>query len=42
MQAYMCATGPGTLSSAGYMTWLANDNPNYNVYLLTGTLSFVW
>jgi hypothetical protein len=26
----------------GYMTWMAWDNPNYNVHILGGSLTFAW
>jgi len=29
-------------SSTGYMTWLAYDNPNYNVQMITASLGFAW
>lgn len=38
MQTYMYPL----LANAGYMTWLAFDNPNYNVHLLAGSLTFRW
>jgi MtrB/PioB family decaheme-associated outer membrane protein len=38
MQTYMYSVS----SSTGYMTWLAFDNPNYNVHLLAASLAFNW
>lgn len=38
MQTYMASISP----NYGYMTWLAYDNPNYNVHLLMASLSFKW
>jgi hypothetical protein len=38
MQTYMYSAAPGT----SYMTWLAWDNPNYNVHMLGGSLGFAW
>jgi hypothetical protein len=29
-------------SSTGYMTWMAFDNPNYNVQMLAGAIGFSW
>jgi MtrB/PioB family decaheme-associated outer membrane protein len=29
-------------SSTGYMTWMAFDNPNYNVHMLAGAIGFSW
>jgi len=29
-------------SSTGYMTWLAFDNPNYNVHMLMGSIGLGW
>jgi hypothetical protein len=26
----------------GYMTWMAWDNPNYNVHIQGGSLTFAW
>ena len=31
-----------TTFSCGYMLWLANDNPNYNVHQLVASLAFKW
>ena len=41
MQTYMWANS-GNLANAGYMTWLAFDNPNYNVVMLMASLAFKW
>jgi MtrB/PioB family decaheme-associated outer membrane protein len=30
------------LTSVGYMTWLAQDNPNYNVHLIAASLGVKW
>jgi Putative outer membrane beta-barrel porin, MtrB/PioB len=30
------------LNSLGYMTWMAWNNPNYNVHLLGGSIAFAW
>jgi MtrB/PioB family decaheme-associated outer membrane protein len=38
MQTYMYSVS----SSTGYMTWLAFDNPNYNVHRLTASLVVAW
>jgi hypothetical protein len=38
MQIYMAAFS----TSYGYQTWLAYDNPNYNVQLITASLAFKW
>ncbi|HZM46436.1 MAG TPA: MtrB/PioB family outer membrane beta-barrel protein [Burkholderiales bacterium] len=38
MQTYMYSAVPFT----SYMTWLAWDNPNYNVHMLGGSLGFAW
>jgi len=27
---------------AAYVHWMAGNNPNYNVHLLGGTVSFAW
>jgi hypothetical protein len=29
-------------ASTGYMTWMAFDNPNYNVHMLAGAIGFSW
>jgi MtrB/PioB family decaheme-associated outer membrane protein len=29
-------------SSTGYMTWMAFDNPNYDVHMLAGAVGFSW
>jgi hypothetical protein len=39
MQAYMYSP---QLTAVGYMTWLAQDNPNYNVHLLAASLVMKW
>ena len=31
-----------TTYSCGYMLWLANDNPNYNVHRIAASLAWVW
>jgi MtrB/PioB family decaheme-associated outer membrane protein len=38
MQNYMFNVSSGT----GYMTWMAFDNPNYNVHMLAGAIGFAW
>ena len=38
MQTYMYSAVPFT----SYMTWLAWDNPNYNVHMIGGSLGFAW
>ena len=38
MQNYMASLNP----SYGYMTWLAFNNPNYNVQLIITSLAFKW
>jgi hypothetical protein len=38
MTNYMFNVASGT----GYMTWMAFDNPNYNVHLLAGAIGFSW
>lgn len=41
MQTYMyTATAPG--NAYGFQTWLAYDNPNYNVHMLMASLGFKW
>ena len=40
MNTYMMYSS--ALSTAGYMTWLAWDNPNYNVHLLGASLIWKW
>ena len=30
------------LTAVGYMTWLAQDNPNYNVHLIAASLVMKW
>jgi MtrB/PioB family decaheme-associated outer membrane protein len=39
MNVYMYSAANTTI---GYMTWLAYDNPNYNVHLIAGSLGFHW
>jgi MtrB/PioB family decaheme-associated outer membrane protein len=39
MQTYMYSSA---FTAVGYMTWLAWNNPNYNVHVLGGSLSFAW
>jgi MtrB/PioB family decaheme-associated outer membrane protein len=39
IQSYMWSTNNQTL---GYMTWLAGNNPNYNVHLLAASLVVKW
>ena len=38
MQTYMYSV----TNVAGYMTWMAWDNPNYNVHRIGASLSFAW
>jgi hypothetical protein len=38
MQTYMYSVS----SSTGYMTWLAFNNPNYNMHRLAASLAFSW
>jgi hypothetical protein len=38
MQTYMYSV----TNVAGYMTWLAWDNPNYSVHRLGGSIAFAW
>lgn len=40
MQVYMYGGPYG--SGSGYQTWLAYDNPNYNVHVLMASLGFKW
>jgi hypothetical protein len=44
MQPYMYSTfaAGGAANSVGYMTWLAYDNPNYNVQLVTAAINWIW
>jgi MtrB/PioB family decaheme-associated outer membrane protein len=37
-----CSNAAGTTFSCGFMLWLANDNPNYNVHQLVASLTFKW
>ena len=39
MNTYMYSSA---LTTAGYMTWMAWDNPNYNVHLLGASLAWNW
>jgi hypothetical protein len=39
MQTYMYTS---TLTGVGYMTWLAWNNPNYDVHLISGSIIFAW
>ena len=39
MQTYMYSPA---LTGVGYMTWLAQDNPNYNVHLIAASLVMKW
>ena len=36
------STSSGGGNTCGYMTWLANDNPNYNVHMISASLGFKW
>jgi hypothetical protein len=38
MQTYMFSLIP----TAGYMAWMAWNNPNYNVHMLGGSIAFSW
>ena len=38
MQSYMYSAIP----FSGYMTWMAWDNPNYNVHRIGGAIAFAW
>jgi MtrB/PioB family decaheme-associated outer membrane protein len=38
MSSYMYAVAPTTQ----YMTWMAYDNPNYNVHMVSASLGFKW
>jgi MtrB/PioB family decaheme-associated outer membrane protein len=29
-------------NTTGYMTWMAFDNPNYNVHMIAGSIGFAW
>ena len=43
MQTYMYAnSGALTNTSLGYMTWLAGNNPNYDVQLIAASLILKW
>jgi len=39
MQTYMWSLNNTTV---GYMTWLAGNNPNYDVHLISGAIGFQW
>ena len=39
LQTYMYSPA---LTGVGYMTWLAQNNPNYNVHLLAASLVMKW
>jgi hypothetical protein len=39
MNVYMYSAANTTV---GYMSWLAYDNPNYNVHLIAASLGFKW
>jgi len=41
MQPYMY-TAMMNQPQAAYVQWMAGNNPNYNVHLLGGTVSFAW
>ncbi|MGA7995015.1 MAG: MtrB/PioB family outer membrane beta-barrel protein [Bradyrhizobium sp.] len=41
MQPYMYTAGMN-MAQAGYVQWLAGNNPNYNVHLLGGSVTFAW
>ena len=44
MQTYMYSTfaAAGATNAMGYMTWLAYNNPNYNVQLVTAAINWIW
>ena len=43
MQTYMYSgTAGSNFGNAAYMTWLAYNNPNYNVQLVTASLAWSW
>jgi MtrB/PioB family decaheme-associated outer membrane protein len=42
MTPYLATTALFAASSVGYMQMLASDNPNYNVHMLAGTVSWAW
>ena len=43
MKTYMYSASPAaSLISTGYMTWLAQDNPNYNVHLIAASFGYKW
>jgi Putative outer membrane beta-barrel porin, MtrB/PioB len=39
MRSYMYSPA---LTTVGYMTWLAQDNPNYNVHLIAASIAMQW
>ncbi len=41
MQPYMYTAGMN-MAQAGYVQWMAGNNPNYNVHLLGGAVTFAW
>jgi len=41
MQPYMYTAGMN-MAQAGYVQWMAGNNPNYNVHLLGGSVTFAW
>ena len=38
---YCGGIGAGT-PGCGYQTWMAQDNPNYNVHMLSGSITAKW
>ena len=43
MKTYMYSASPAaSLISTGYMTWLAQDNPNYNTHLIAASFGYKW
>jgi hypothetical protein len=44
MLPYMFSTfaAAGATNTMGYMTWLAYDNPNYNVQMVSASLAWSW
>jgi MtrB/PioB family decaheme-associated outer membrane protein len=41
LQAYMFSP-TAAFSNFGYMTWMAGDNPNYNVHMVAGSVVLKW
>jgi hypothetical protein len=41
MQPYMYTAGMN-MAQAGYVQWMAGNNPNYNVHLIGGAVTFAW